>query len=239
MKSAWNYVYLAAATMLASPVVTPAPLSTCSSPVAATVEPLGEPRLCEYHFDGGSENFTCQAYQGTTGRYVAAFRGGRTPQAIFSAVGQARSMGDALWIQGEDPGVFDCAAGPPRGVPAGADYIGTGVCETLDGDLAPCRMYRHAAARQYHIQLYLVSYEPAGGGPMHIEAQAVGVNHDALAAELAYQLGVSLSQTECCKAQGESYIAYAYQLFPRDAVYRDQYLSGGLRPGELAADAGR
>jgi hypothetical protein len=107
----------------------------------------------------------------------------------------------------------------PPGVPTQATHLGTGVCVDHDERLAPCEAYWHAPARDFQQTIFLVHYDPAGDGPVRIEATLVGTNQDALTAELAFQLGRALLPSACCRAQARAYLAYAYQQFPHEPDY--------------------
>jgi hypothetical protein len=71
----------------------------------------------------------------------------------------------------------------------------------------------------------LVFYKTDNKGDEKITIQTMSIqsNKDAMSAELAYQIGISLSKTECCAEQAIEYLAYAYKLFPHADLYREAY----------------
>jgi len=111
----------------------------------------------------------------------------------------------------------------PAGVPRLATYRGTGVCTDAQERQVPCSVFEHAAARDPHEMRYMVFYHPDGSDPSTVDAQVAGENEDALLAELAFQLGLGLINTGCCRAQAEAYLKYAHELFPDAPVYGAVY----------------
>ena len=76
-------------------------------------------------------------------------------------------------------------------------------------------------ATRWHIATWFITQ--AQNGRSFIDVEDAGANKDAMVAELAYQIGTSLWQTECCHEQALQYLAYALQLFPRSITYRHAY----------------
>jgi len=85
---------------------------------------------------------------------------------------------------------------------------------------------------------YFVYYEPDGRGLRRVESMSAGANSRVLEAELAYQLGQSLSARGCCTDHARGYAAHAVALFPGDAIYRDALRTPAASAPRAAADPG-
>jgi len=187
-----------------------------TSPDATAREEL---RLCEREINGSIETYACREYRDAGNHYELLFKGGPAPKAIRQqATGDERASLRA--VSRADAQGQTCRQTPPQGVPAHATYRGTGVCLDAGDRSVPCSVFEHAMARDPVSMRYLVLYDPQGGGPIDIDAQAVGENANALPAELAFQIGRALASTGCCEAEAHGYLAHAAALFPGDATYR-------------------
>ena len=56
-----------------------------------------------------------------------------------------------------------------------------------------------------------------------VDIQLDDINRDVMAAELAYQIGMSLSRTDCCANQAANYLAHVHHLYPHSNIYRNAY----------------
>jgi hypothetical protein len=184
----------------------------CPALLPAGAGSFGEPRLCLVGGSGADRLSVCRDYGEEQKRYRLVFRGGTVPAAMLelSAAGDAqRSATDGQ----------ACDLGRPAGVPAAATYRGTGVCRDARDQPLPCSVYEHATARDPDLLRYFVYYEPDGRGVRRVDTVSAGRNERALEAELAYQLGVALMRSGCCRDAARGYLIHAVTLFPRDAVY--------------------
>jgi hypothetical protein len=129
-----------------------------------------------------------------------------------------------------------CNLERPLGVPAGAAYRGTGVCEDERDRPLPCSLFEHAAARQPEALRYFVYYVPDGRGVRRIDAVSAGRNEHALEAELAFQIGRALQQAGCCRDRAEAYLLHAAALFPDDEIYRAAVAAVGRRDTRTASN---
>ncbi len=204
-----------------------ASVGECSRYLPMSVIPVGDLRLCEATLDGGNgetEIFSCQKYQDDDGTYKVLFKGGRSPCAIyFERHDDPHKQIRPIWTRQEAEGSPACDLETPSGVPAGARFMGTGVCINDTDQLVPCAMFEHEAARDSEIWRYLVFYDRDGAGPVRVTTNTAGINYKAMVAELAYWLGMELQDSECCPERAQDYLAYAYQLFPEAVDYREGY----------------
>lgn len=191
-------------------------------PIAAV--PVGDLGLCEATLNGETETFSCRKYRDEQRTYTVLFKGGRSPCAIYAEKhDNSQKQRRWVWKRQEVEGWPACDLERPAGVPAEARFMGTGVCIDDSGELTPCAMFEHEAARCSEIRRYLVFYDRDGAGPVRVTTKTAGINHKAMVAELAYQLGMDLLDAECCPERAEDYLAYAYQLFPEAEDYREGY----------------
>jgi hypothetical protein len=175
----------------------------------------GEPYLCVV----SGERYACRDYLAGDRGFRVLFRGGPVPRQVYELTIRATPP-TQLAIGGRQ-----CELTQRTGVPEGASYRGTGVCEDEAGKPLPCSLYEHAAARAPEAMRYLAFYEPDGNGIRHLLAFSAGRNAHAFEAELAFHLGQALAGNACCRDQAQAYVAYAAALFPSDPVYRAALLA--------------
>lgn len=180
----------------------------------------GIPKVCQSDFTGSKLDYVCQDYRVGEQRYQVLYRGGVTPKAILQVEGNNKYQVMTL-----NTWKATCHLPAPPGIPSHALHRGIGLCLDQNDKPVPCSIYEHAEARQPARYRHMVFYktDDKGYGEISIETKVIDSNNDAMAAELAYQIGISLSQTECCANQAIKYLAYAHQLFPHAKVYREAY----------------
>lgn len=199
--------------------------------------PLGQPKLCQFSYTGISKQYSCQDYRGNEQIYRIIYLGGTVPKAILSL--DAQNKEHLVWSPtfGDQNLAWPLPA--PKGVPTEAVHYGSGVCQDEYGEKIACSVYEHRVARKAEYHRYMVFYAPDGSGPTHIDEQVAGENHNAMLAELAYQLGLSLFNTDCCSEQAMAYLELAQSLFPNAMVYQKAYehAKSVLVAGESHTDA--
>lgn len=193
----------------------------CLALLPEPVSKLGELKICQSSFNGIAASYSCQDYRGATARYRVLYRGGLIPKAVTRLVTQHAER--LLWSPLYGDAKRYCTLAPPRGIPGDAEHRGTGVCHAEDDVPVPCSVYEHAAARQPDFHRYIVFYNPAGYGYYRVNGYVAGDNKNAMIAELAYQFGMSLLDTECCSRRAMDYLEYAYRLFPKAQEYGRAY----------------
>jgi len=173
--------------------------------------------LCQSRHSGHPVTYSCRDYRigNTIQRFY--FHGGATPKAVATIVDRdVQSMETANTR-------LDYPVIPPKGIPASAQFMGSGICiDNRDRDV-PCSVFAHKPARFPNTVRYMVFYDAAGKGAVRIDRQNAGPNPDAIPAELAYQIGLSLVQADCCRRDGLGYLKMALSLFPDFDVCRDTY----------------
>lgn len=181
----------------------------------------GLPKVCQSSFNGVSSDYSCQNYRSGEIRYQVLYRGGLSPRAIIqlNSDGSQQLLSSPLFGDRR----LRCPLNPPAGIPEYAVHRGIGVCHDDNDSLVACSVFEHAMARQPEVHRFMTFYVSDGELPVTIDAQIAGINNDAMVAEFAFQLGMSMWETECCAEQAVDYLAYAYRLFPRTAAYREAY----------------
>lgn len=188
-----------------------------------SAQPFGELHLCQLAGGGGGAIYACREYLADGRSFVALFKGGTVPKAVYES-GEAGASGadtQALRSLPVRNRRFDLER--PEGVPSPSVYHGTGVCRDEAGTELPCSVFEYGGARQPEIVRYMVFYDPIGGGVQKVDALPAGRNEHALEAELAFQLGRSLANSPCCREQARAHLAHALALFPRDAAYASAF----------------
>jgi hypothetical protein len=193
----------------------------CLALMPGQVSKLGELKTCQSAFNGPATQYSCQDYQSGAQRYRVLYKGGLVPKAVVAIDTDDHER--LIWSTSRSDSKRYCPLSPPKGVPAKAEHRGTGVCYAEDDDAVPCSVYEYAAARQPYFRRYIVFYNPTGFGYYHINGYVAGDNKNALVAEFAYQLGMSLLNTRCCSDQAMQYLEYAYRLFPKAEEYSKAY----------------
>ena len=177
----------------------------------------GHSKICQSSFNGLNYHYSCQDYRSGDTRYRVLYRGGLTPKAVlqFNPDNSIELISAPLF--GNDR--LRCPLSPPEGVPRHAVHRGTGVCHDDDERLVVCSVFEYAAARQMDATRYMTFFD-AHKSSLTIDRQFANSNEDAMVAELAFQIGMSLWDTECCAEQAVAYLEQAYNLFPRLEAYR-------------------
>lgn len=188
------------------------------------VKPDGLAKICQSAFNGIEFSYSCQDYRSGDNRYRVLYKGGRTPKAVLALNPDGTEQILSSPVFGDNK--LTCPLSAPPGVPRYATHRGIGVCHDEHNKPVACSIFLHAAARESEAHRYMVFYPNSPTDQTKIEVQAAGNNDDAMVAELAFQIGMSLWETECCTKEAVKYLAYAYSLFPRAEAYRQAYQRG-------------
>ena len=186
-----------------------------------TMTPVGQVKLCHSTFTGITQEYSCQDYQADHKIYRVIYRGGLVPKAIVAVDEQHNE--NLVWSTTFGDRKIAVPIPAPTGVPAEAVHYGTGVCQDEKDIKIPCSVYEHRVARKKAYHRYMVFYTPNGSGPLLIDEQVAGSNKNAMVAEIAYQLGLSLFDTNCCSEKAMAYLELAHRLFPNAVVYHKAY----------------
>ena len=196
--------------------------ANCSAFLPADAITVDSFQLCQSDHSGNKELYACQNFVSLDGHYRIFFKGGRYPKAI-ATIAENGEINIMLWSGATLVDRPVCDFPPPTQIPAATKFIGAGVCEDYADQPIPCTVFRHKAPRLKTISDHMVFYNADGTGPEYTSTIDISFNHDAVPAELAYQIGINLLQTQCCQQRGLQYIEYAYQLFPHSTLYRSAY----------------
>lgn len=199
----------------------------CSAVIPADAEITGSLHLCKS--GQVKETYACLDLKSESGKYRLMFRGGVTPALITGIKNDGRTA-ETLWSKKDTQQQVACDLPVAESIPAESEFKGAGVCSGESGETLPCMVYRYKGYRQTSIIDYMILYNFDGSKVHGIVPVHIGDNHEAMTAELAYQLGLSLIGSECCSERGKKYVEYAYQLFPRSDVYLKTYQQ--LKPAE-------
>jgi len=181
----------------------------------------GLPKICQSDFNGIKRFYSCQDYRSGNTAYRVMYRGGNYPKAIVRINTDGSSNLISAPLFGDNR--LNCPLKPPAGIPEYAVHRGTGVCYDDNDKMVACSIFEHAAARQLEETRFMTFYTNGQEESIQIDAQVAGNNTDAMVAELAYQIGMSLLETDCCTEQAVKYLKQAYQLFPRAEAYKKAY----------------
>jgi hypothetical protein len=181
----------------------------------------GLPSVCQSSFTGIKKNYSCQDYRSGETRYRVLYRGGIYPKAVIQINPDNTRHLVSSSLFGNHK--LRCPLKPPQGVPQHAVHRGMGVCQDDNDQLVACSVFEHAKARQTEAYRFMTFYHSDEEPSVSIDAQVAGDNDDAIVAEMAFQIGMSLWDTECCAEQAVKYLEYAYRLFPRAEAYRKAY----------------
>jgi len=188
-------------------------------PVAGNgIQPSSNFFLCQSDHTGQTQIYSCHDYRRGNQRLRAYFNGGTIPRAV--AMLDAEGHVSAIQLPGQ---LADIPVRAPRQIPATAKFQGSGVCLDEHDRNVPCGIFVNKPARMPEITRYLVYYDAGGDGVIQFEKQVAGPNRDAIPAELAYQIGVRLMDSDCCRAEGLGYLKLALSLFPDSRVYRKTF----------------
>ena len=196
----------------------------CLSKMPSGVKPAGQAKLCQSSYTGLETSYSCQDYQKGQQRYRVIYKSGLEPKAILKVTnGVEKLVYSPSWGDHK----MRCPLPTPTSVPRHAKHLGIGICINNNDESIPCSVFEHAQARQTRAWRYLVFYNDNGQTEL-AHRMVVRDNHDAMVAEIAYQLGLSLLQTSCCSEQATAYLEYAHRLFPKATAYRSGYLDALL-----------
>ena len=181
----------------------------------------GLPSICQSSFTGIKKDYSCQDYRSGETHYRVLYRGGLSPKAVLQI-----NPDDTRYLVSSP--LFGnrklrCPLTPPEGIPQHAVHRGLGICQDDNNQSVACSVFEHAEARQKEAYRFMTFYHSGDEQSVSIDAQVAGTNNDAIVAELAFQLGMSLWETECCAEQAVEYLEYAYRLFPHAEAYRKAY----------------
>lgn len=193
----------------------------CFNLLPSNVTKASEVRICSSSFNGITNYYSCQEYSAEDEHYRVLYKGGVTPTAILKF--DKFNRRELVWSHLYGDQEINCPLAPPEGIPAQAAHQGIGVCLDDNDKYVPCSVFEHAGYRQAEAFRYFAFYDPNGAENVTITTFVMGDNPDAITAELAYQIGVSLNQTDCCRTQALEYLEYAYRLFPSAYTYRVTY----------------
>jgi hypothetical protein len=83
-----------------------------------------------------------------------------------------------------------------------------------------------------------VYYAPDGTGVRNVDVIVAGRNERVIEAELAFQMGIQLLDSSCCRDQAQAYLAHAHGIFPDDHTYRVAYQDSlDKRPATSVSEA--
>lgn len=194
----------------------------CLSQMPGGVTPAGQVRLCQSGFTGLKTQYSCQDYRNSGQYYRVIYKGGLEPMAIVRLTAGGKEQ--LIWSPSFGDPRMRCPLPPPATLPKHARHRGLGLCMDENNARLPCSVYEHTGVRQSRAWRFLVFYNQDGSDSRVAHQMAAGDNQDAMVAELAYQLGLSLLETTCCSEQAAAYLEYAHRLFPRASAYRAGYL---------------
>lgn len=203
----------------------------CFSQLPAGTVPVGQIKICQSSFTGLQAQYSCQDYHHQDDYFRVIYKGGLEPKAIVKI--NTREGEKLIWSPRFGDHKMRCPLPAPSSIPKHAIHRGLGICQDENDANIPCSVYEHAQARQSRAWRYLVFYHPNRTELSH--QMPAGDNHNAMVAELAYQLGLSLLETRCCSEQASAYLEHAHRLFPKATAYRAGYLQA---LEQLAVNAG-
>lgn len=203
----------------------------CLSRMPNGIKPSGQAKICHSAFTGLNTQYSCQDYRQGPELYRVVYKGGLEPKAIVKLTGNGQEQ--LVWSTSWGDPRMRCPLPAPPAIPRHAQHRGLGICLDENDASIACSVYEHAQARESRVWRYLVFYHPNGKTEM-VHRMAAGDNRDAMVAEIAYQFGLSLLETDCCSEQATAYLEYAHRLFPRVSEYRSGYLEALLE--QLAAN---
>ena len=196
--------------------------ASCSAFIPSDSKTVGSIQLCRSGHSGKDALYACQNFASASGKYRVFFKGGRQPKAI-ARVAEDGAINEMMWSDAEQARTPVCDFPPPALVPSTTTFIGAGVCQDEADQFIPCAVFRHNTPRSSTITDHMVFYSPDGSGPAYTSTIEIGINRDAVPAEIAFQIGLNLMQTHCCQQRGLQYIEYACQLYPDSRLYRETF----------------
>ncbi len=217
--SRWLGLFITSIVLLVSTEVM---ANECDSRLPAGAVPSGQVKLCQSGFTGLSFLYSCQDYRQGKQIYRVLYKGGVAPKAIVRL--DSANNEHLIWSPSFGDPDMNCPLAAPASIPKHAKHRGLGVCVDNNDENVACSVYEHAPVRQTRSYRYLVFYHQDGKGSELVHQMPAGDNQNAMVAELAYQLGLSLLQTRCCSEHASAYLEHAHRLFPRATAYRTGYL---------------
>ncbi|MFV1983816.1 MAG: hypothetical protein ACC657_09795 [Thiohalomonadales bacterium] len=180
-------------------------------------------KICESAYNGISDIYSCQDYQSADRNYRVLYKGGIVPKAIVVLNEQQQEK--IIWATIFGDKKLHCPLIAPRGIHINAKHRGTGICTNDHDQFVPCSVYEHKVSRQIDSHRYLVFYptNETNTNLIKVETYIFDATEDAMTAEIAYQFGLSLLDTECCSQQAMTYLEYAYHLYPKANKYSKAY----------------
>ena len=200
---------------------------TCATILPVDARHVDSFKLCSLNHSGKNELYACQNFISRDGHFRVYFKGGRFARAMARITGKG-DVEALRWFDSSRETASQqkrpaCDAEPPGPVPETAHFIGAGVCEDESGEPVPCSVFRNKAPRLKFISDHMVLYTGAGMSQLKTWSTHVAINHDAVLAEMVYQIGLSLVHTRCCQDKGLKYIEQAINLFPGATLYQKTY----------------
>lgn len=217
-----NYFHSITFFYLASIMLSPGANAACPGVLPADATAASSLYLCKSNQAGTTEHYACQDFTSASGNYRVKFKGGSRPR-IVSKFDPQEGREQQIWPAGQKAVNTNCQLPLNQQVPATSRFHGAGICMDENDKSVPCAVFRHKSHRRETFTDYLTLYRTDGTGARKTEAVYSGYNKDAMPAELAYQIGVSLLNTGCCQTQGLEYIRQAYLLFPTSSLYSQAY----------------
>jgi hypothetical protein len=180
-------------------------------------------KICESSYNGIKDIYSCQDYQSKDKLYRVLYKGGISPKAIIAPNNQPGEK--LIWATIFNNEKLNCPLTAPQGIHIHAKHRGTGICTDEQDQFVPCSIYEHKTSRRIESHRYMVFYPKNNSGSQEVivETFIFDASEDAMTAELAYQLGLSLLDTQCCSQQAITYLEYAYHLYPKANQYSKAY----------------
>lgn len=201
--------------------------SLYASECKTQAELVSEFYLCESSYTGNIKLYSCRDYRHGDTLLRVYYKGGKTPKAIATINKKSNTTEFNVADKKNHP-LMVCNITPPKTMPRDVSYMGTGVCENDKQESIPCSLFKYASARNTEIYHYHVFYN--NNKSLHIDKLLTGNNiENAMTAELAYQIGLQLIKSNCCRKRALEYISHAYKLFPNAEEYRDTYFHYKLK----------
>ena len=169
----------------------------------------GLPKICQSAFNGMPSDYSCQDYRSGENRYRVLYKGGRTPKAVLALTSNGSEQLISSPLFGNQK--LKCPLKAPVGVPKYATHRGIGICRDENDKPVACSIFLYAAARDINLHSYMVFYPKHKREKVRVDVSDAGKNENAMAAEIAFQIGMTLWETECCHEQAVPYLAYAYR----------------------------
>lgn len=175
--------------------------------------------LCKSRLGGKNSLYACQNFISRYGYYRVLFKSGRSPKAI-TKISKSGKVLKVLWSERNSASQPKYNFRAPKLIPDSSRFIGAGICKNEQDQDVPCSAFRFSSPRNIEVKDYLVLYKKDGTGPDSLNSIRLEPNHDAMPAEMAYQIGLNLLDTLCCNDRAGQYLDYAASLFPESILYQ-------------------